>query len=84
MERRTGMSLSPSTTGSMFSLLPLQQDPRYRIDVVKLLQGDVYDDPDPKVLRTMKEIVSKVEKNENHIWHGYLGELTSHAFSPIF
>ena len=51
-EPRTGMSLSPSTTGSMFSLLPLQHDPRYRIDVVKLLQGDVYDDPDPKVLRS--------------------------------
>jgi FADH2 O2-dependent halogenase len=60
------------------------QDERYRIDVVKLLQGDVYDDPDPKVLRIMKDIVSEVEKNENHIWHSYLGGLTSQAFSPTF
>ncbi len=60
------------------------QDARYRLDVVKLLQGDVYDDDDPPVLRKMKEIVSAVEQNEKHIWHRYLGELTSHAFRPVF
>ena len=36
----------------------------------------------PRFCAAMKEIVSKVEKNENHIWHGYLAELTSHAFQP--
>ncbi len=60
------------------------QDERYRLDVVKLLQGDVYDDDDPKVLRKMKQIVSEVEQNEKHIWHSYLGELTSNAFKPVF
>ena len=60
------------------------QDERYRLDVVKLLQGDVYDDDDPKVLRMMKDIVSQVEQNKKHIWHGYLGEMTSNAFSPVF
>ena len=60
------------------------QDERYRIDVVKLLQGDVYDDDDPKVLRIMKEIVSEVEQNKDHVWHNYLGELTSQAFTPVF
>jgi 1H-pyrrole-2-carbonyl-[peptidyl-carrier protein] chlorinase len=60
------------------------QDERYRLDVVKLLQGDVYDDDDPKVLRKMQDIVSQVERNEKHIWHHYLGELTSHAFQPAF
>jgi 1H-pyrrole-2-carbonyl-[peptidyl-carrier protein] chlorinase len=60
------------------------QDERYRIDVVKLLQGDVYDEDNPRVLTLMKDIVSQVEQNEHHIWHDYLGELTSHAFSPVF
>lgn len=60
------------------------QDERYRLDVVKLLQGDVYDDDDPKVLRKMKDIVSQVEQNEKHIWHRYLGNLTSNAFAPVF
>lgn len=60
------------------------QDERYRIDIVKLLQGDVYDEEAPRVLTTMKNIVTEVEQNENHIWHNYLGSLTAHAFSPAF
>ncbi len=60
------------------------QNPRYRLDVLKLLQGDVYDEEAPEVLQLMKQHVSEAEQNENHIWHSYLGELTSHAFSPIF
>ena len=60
------------------------QDERYRLDIVKLLQGDVYDDDNPPVLRKMQNIVSEVEQNKDHIWHRYLGELTNNAFSPAF
>jgi len=60
------------------------QDERYRLNVVKLLQGDVYDEDEPEVLRLMKDIVSQVEQNEKHIWHNYLGELTANAFKPSF
>jgi flavin-dependent dehydrogenase len=60
------------------------QDERYRIDVVKLLQGDVYDEDNPRVLELMKKIVTEVEQNKHHIWHNYLGQLTAHAFSPTF
>lgn len=60
------------------------QDERYRVDVLKLLQGDVYDEDNPRVLSIMKDIVSQVEQNEKHIWHRYLGDLTSQAFSPTF
>lgn len=59
------------------------QDERYRIDVVKLLQGDVYDEGEPEVLKIMKDIVSQVEQNEGHIWHRYLGDLTMNAFKPV-
>ncbi|MDQ2716675.1 MAG: tryptophan 7-halogenase [Chloroflexota bacterium] len=57
---------------------------RYRLDIVKLLQGDVYDSDDPPVLKMMKDIVQQVEQNEKHVWHHLLGDLTSHAFEPVF
>ena len=55
-------------------------DPRYRIDVIKLLQGDVYDEAEPEVLTRMRNIVMEVEKNPNHVWHKLLGDLTANAF----
>jgi FADH2 O2-dependent halogenase len=51
------------------------QDPRYRKDVLKMLQGDVYDDEEPKVLVAMREAVAAVEANPDHLWHPYLGTL---------
>ncbi len=57
-------------------------DPRYRLDTLKLLQGDVYDEEHPDVLRKMQELVQHVETHPEHVWHAALGELTGHAFSP--
>jgi len=59
-------------------------DKNYRLDVLKLLQGDVYDEEQPEVLVKMREIVTKVEQNEKHPWHKLLGDLTSNAFAPQF
>jgi FADH2 O2-dependent halogenase len=56
------------------------RDPRYRLDVLKLLQGDVYDEEEPEVLRKMRSIVQAVERNPDHIWHTLLGDLTANAF----
>ena len=36
------------------------QDPRYRLDVIRLLQGDLYDERQPDVLRVMRETVAAV------------------------
>ncbi len=55
-------------------------DARYRLDVLKLLQGDVYDDAAPPVLQKMKKMVAEVEQNERHPWHKLLGDLTVDAF----
>jgi 1H-pyrrole-2-carbonyl-[peptidyl-carrier protein] chlorinase len=60
------------------------QDPRYRLGVLKLLQGDVYDEDQLEVLTIMKGVVAEVERNEKHIWHRYLGELTASAFAPTY
>jgi FADH2 O2-dependent halogenase len=57
-------------------------DPHYRLDVLKLLQGDVYDEDEPPVLREMRAKVSEVEQNPKHPWHRLLNDLTSGAFTP--
>lgn len=56
-------------------------DPRYRLDVLKLLQGDVYEEEEPPVLGRMREIVQEVERNPKHVWHSLLGDLTANAFA---
>lgn len=56
------------------------QDPRYRLDVLKMLQGDFYDEDEPKALTEMREIVQEVESNPDHLWHPYLG--TIRAMNP--
>jgi FADH2 O2-dependent halogenase len=58
------------------------KSPRHRLDVLKLLQGDVYDDDRPAVLEEMRAIVSQVEQNPKHVWHHSLGDLTANAFVP--
>ena len=58
-------------------------DPRYRLDVLKLLQGDVYDEEEPAVLARMRDIVREVETNPDHIWHSALGDLTANAFEAL-
>jgi len=55
-------------------------DPRYRLDVLKLLQGDVYEEQEPPVLERMRAIVAQVEQNPKHVWHKLLGDLTANAF----
>lgn len=60
------------------------EDPSTRIDILKLLQGDVYDEEEPEVLQKMRAIVTQVENDPRHIWHKHLGELTADAFKPTF
>ena len=59
-------------------------DPRYRLDVLKLLQGDVYDEDEPPVLGLMRQTVLDVERNPKHPWHALLNDMTAHAFKPLF
>jgi FADH2 O2-dependent halogenase len=59
-------------------------DRRYRLDVLRLLQGDVYDEDQPEVLRQMRQIATEVEQNTSHPWHALLGDLTANAFRPAF
>lgn len=56
-------------------------NPKYRLDVLKFLQGDVYDDSHPKLLEKMETIINEVEKNPKHVLHGFLGNLTAKSFN---
>lgn len=56
--------------------------PAHRLDVLKLLQGDVYDEDAPPVLDQMKSTVGEVERNPQHVWHQLLGDLTANAYIP--
>jgi flavin-dependent dehydrogenase len=56
----------------------------HRLDVLKLLQGDVYDEEQPAVLDKMRQKVAEVEQNPNHPWHKMLGDLTANNFRPEF
>ena len=60
------------------------RDPAYRLDVLKLLQGDVYDEDAPRVLHEMRRVVAAVEQDPKHVWHDLLGNLTADASRPLF
>jgi FADH2 O2-dependent halogenase len=51
------------------------QDPRHRVGVLKLLQGDVYDDEEPPALVEMRHFLAAVEADPTHLWHDKLGNL---------
>ena len=48
------------------------KNPKYRLEVIRFLQGDVYDENESFLLRDMEETLQEVEKNPKHIWHDLL------------
>ena len=64
---------------SYYRLLPLFtlfiQDERYRLEILQLLQGDVYDRGEVAVLDEMRKFIAEVENNEEHLMHRYLGQV---------
>ena len=55
-----------------------------RLDVLKLLQGDVYDEQPPAVLDEMRNAVREIENNPKHPWNKLLNDMTANAFAPLF
>ena len=51
--------------------------PKHRLDVLQLLQGDVYDGGRPRVLDEMEAKVREIENNPSHMWHHLLGDVTA-------
>jgi len=46
--------------------------PAYRHPMLKLLQGDVYDEAEPEVLTRMRDKLAEVERSPTHMWHHLL------------
>ncbi|MFG3252535.1 NAD(P)/FAD-dependent oxidoreductase [Streptomyces sp. NPDC048172] len=59
-------------------------DPKHRLDIIRLLQGDLYDESEPEVLRVMRETVTAVEEDPSHLWHPHLGTLRAPVLAPAF
>lgn len=49
-----------------------------------MLQGDVYDGPEPPALGVMREFVAAVEADPDHLWHHRLGDLKAPAAAALF
>lgn len=58
--------------------------PKYRLGILKLLQGDVYDEAQPAVLSKMRDVIRTVEADETHIWHNKLGTITADVLKSAF
>jgi len=59
-------------------------EPEYRLQVLQLLQGDVYDEDEPPVLEEMRRLAKRVEDDHRHPWHALLGDLSAEAFRAAF
>lgn len=59
-------------------------DPRYRNDVLRMLQGDVYDGDEPPALGAMRDLVAAVEADPEHLWHDRLGTMKATAAAAMF
>ncbi|MFI0480750.1 NAD(P)/FAD-dependent oxidoreductase [Actinomadura sp. 9N215] len=60
------------------------QDPRYRLDVIQMLQGCFYEEDEPAALTKMRAVTRQVEENPRHLWHRHLGSLRAPAMEPGF
>ena len=73
---RAGVSVWYEFIRLYYKLLPLFthfiQSKKYRIEVLRLLQGEVYDRQEVAVLAAMREYIETVEKTENHIFRSKL------------
>jgi flavin-dependent dehydrogenase len=73
---RSGVSVWYEFIRLYYKLLPLFthfiQSKKYRLEVLRLLQGEVYDRKEVAVLQAMREYIETVEKTENHIFRSRL------------
>ena len=61
-----------------YKLLPLFTlfiQSEYRVEILRLLQGEVFERHDVRVLDVMRRYIEVVEKNENHVFRGQLSDV---------
>ena len=61
-----------------YKLLPLFTlfiQSEYRVEVLRLLQGEVFNREDVRVLNVMRRYIEAVEQNEKHVFRGQLSDI---------
>jgi FADH2 O2-dependent halogenase len=61
-----------------YKLLPLFTlfiQSEYRVEILRLLQGEVFNRDDVRVLDVMRRYIEVVEKNEKHVFRGQLSDI---------
>jgi flavin-dependent dehydrogenase len=61
-----------------YKLLPLFTifiQSEYRVEILRLLQGEVFERHDVRVLNVMRRYIDVVEKNEGHVFRGQLSDI---------
>jgi len=76
---RSGVSVWYEFIRLYYRLLPLFthfiQSKKYRVEVLRLLQGEVFERTDVDVLDAMRKYIEVVEKNENHLLRSALADI---------
>lgn len=76
---RTGVEIWYEFIRLYYKLLPLFtyfiQSPKYRLQVLRLLQGDVFDRSEVGVLDEMRKFIETVENTENHLFKNQLSDI---------
>lgn len=57
------------------------KSPKYRLEVIRFLQGDVYDENESFLLREMEETLNEVERNPKHVWHDLMNTIQHSTLS---
>src|SRR6266511_5780377 len=61
-----------------YKLLPLFTlfiQSEYRVEILRLLQGEVFNRQDVRVLDVMRRYIEAVEQNEKHVFRGQLSDI---------
>jgi 1H-pyrrole-2-carbonyl-[peptidyl-carrier protein] chlorinase len=75
---RSGIDIWYEFIRLYYKLLPLFTlfiQSEYRLEVLRLLQGEVFDRHDVRVLDVMRRYIAVVEQNEGHVFRGQLSDI---------
>jgi len=75
---RSGVDIWYEFIRLYYKLLPLFTlfiQSEYRVEVLRLLQGEVFNRYDVRVLDVMRRYIEAVEKNEKHVFRGQLSDI---------
>jgi FADH2 O2-dependent halogenase len=75
---RSGVNIWYEFIRLYYKLLPLFTlfiQSEYRVEILRLLQGEVFNREDVRVLNVMRRYIEVVENNEGHVFRGQLSDI---------